>query len=234
MTPPAGERGHRIVGRPGAARRPGSGHPVWIGFLAALLVVELCLGLADRDLIGSLRWRPLAYQNGAFWTGLLAGWTPNFALQPVTMFLSYAFLHVGAGHLLGNAAALIWLGQTLGGRTGPARFAALILAVVLGGALGYALLAREPTPMVGASGAVMGLVGIWIVWEARDMAAAGFSRRRIATGAAVRTAIVLLANAGSFVALGGVLAWEAHLGGFVCGIGAGILLSARRRTSPPA
>ena len=208
--------------------RRSSAHPVWIAILVLLVLIEGTFVLADHGILGSVRWRAIAYQNGAFWVGLLHGWTPNYPLQPVAMFVTYAFLHSNPGHLLGNAAALIWLGRVLGGRCGPGRFAALYLAVVIGGGAGFALLARQNAPMVGASGAVMGLVAVWIVWEARDLLAQGAPRGAVAAEIALRTALVLAANVASFVALGGILAWETHLGGFVAGIVAALLVPSRR------
>ena len=217
-----------MIAAPGRRGRGSTAHPVWIGLLLLLVAIEGGLMLADRGLVGSVRWRALAYQNGAFWVGLLFGWAPNYPAQPAAMFLTYAFLHSSLGHLLGNSVALAWLGQTLGGRCGPVRFAGLYLAVAIGGGLGFALLARQSAPMVGASGAIMGLVGIWIVWDAREMARAGIRRVRVAGEIALRTALVLGANVASFVALNGVLAWEAHLGGFVAGLLAGLLVPPRR------
>ncbi len=208
--------------RASAARRRSRGgrsaHPVWIAILIALVVIEGALILADRGLLGSVRWRAIAYQNGAFWVGLLFGWAPNYPQQPAVMFVTYAFLHANLGHLLGNAAALVWLGRTLGGRCGPGRFALIYFMVVIGGGVGFALLARQTAPMVGASGAVMGLVGVWIVWDARQMRCAGRGRTAVAVEIGLRTALILAANVASFFALDGVLAWETHLGGFVAGI----------------
>ncbi len=110
---------------------------IWI--LAALCALpELVLLGADWGLWGSARWRPMAYQYGAFWAGLLYGWRPNYAGQPVTMFASYGWLHAGPGHLLGNLGALIWLGPEILTRFGTRGFIALWAVCLLGGAAGFA------------------------------------------------------------------------------------------------
>jgi rhomboid protease GluP len=129
---------------------------------------EIVLTLADQGLLGSVRWRSLAYQNGAFWAGLLQGWRPNYAAQPVTMFLSYAVLHAGPAHL-GRQHARGWSGS--GGSccrgSGSGRFLLLYLGAAVGGAGLFGLMSTSPAPMVGASGALFGLAGAWIVQEGR-------------------------------------------------------------------
>ena len=220
-------RAPRPAPAPGGARRgpDASGDHVWIGLILATAAVETVLTLADHGLLGSPRWRPWALQNGAFWAGLLHGWQPNFAAQPATMFASYAFLHAGWEHLLGNMTALVWLGRMLGGRIGAGRFALIYALSILGGGLGFGLLSTSPSPMVGASGAIMGLVGVWIVWDRRDMAALGDPRATpVALG---RTAAVAALNLVMFLLADGLLAWETHLGGFLAGAAAATLIPPR-------
>ena len=52
-------------------------------------------------------------------------------------------------------------------RVGALGFSALWGACLLGGATGFALLTSSPAPMVGASGALFGLAGAWLVGEIR-------------------------------------------------------------------
>ncbi|MGR3371518.1 MAG: rhomboid family intramembrane serine protease [Pseudooceanicola nanhaiensis] len=204
--------------------RPSTGHAVWIGILLLLCAIEGTLLLADLGLLGSLRWRSLAYQHGAFWSGLLRGWAPNFSLQPFTMFASYSFLHADWQHLAGNVLTLSWLGQGLGGRCGKRKFAELYALSALGGAVGFGLMSASPSPMVGASGAIMGLIGVWIVWDARDMARNGWRTRRIVIAVAARCGLLFLLNLLMFVVLHGLLAWQTHLGGFLAGAAAAMVL----------
>ncbi|MGH1424022.1 MAG: rhomboid family intramembrane serine protease [Pseudooceanicola sp.] len=206
-------------------RSPRTAHTVWIGLIGVLCAVEAVLILSDMGLIGSARWRPLAYQYGAFWSGLLHGWAPNFAMQPISMFASYAFLHADWQHLVGNTVTLAWLGQTLGDRCGPWRFVQIYAISALGGAVGFGLLALSPSPMVGASGAVMGLIGVWVIWDAMDMQAEGEPRRRVLGTAMWRVGVILIVNLVMIVVLNGVLAWQTHLGGFLAGIAAGFAFS---------
>lgn len=187
----------------------------------ALAVAILCIGIeaalwgADRGLWGSAYWRPWAYQHGAFWAGLLGDWRPNYPGQPAAMFFSYAFLHGGPGHLLGNMAALWVLMGLLGPRLDTVRLALVWLAASLGGGAAYGLLASGPQPMVGASGALFGLAGAWMVWDAAALARAGRSRWPI-----LRSLMVIVAvHPVLWIVLAAPLAWQTHLGGFLAGAG---------------
>jgi rhomboid protease GluP len=186
---------------------------VWL--LAALITLpELVLLGADWGLWGTARWRPLAYTQGAFWAGLLYGWTPNFALQPVTMFVSYAWLHAGALHLAGNLMALLWLGPQVVARRGNAGLIGLWLLAMLAGGAAFGLLTSSPAPMVGASGALFGLAADWLMAEVREAP-------RLATQAlraAGLIALLFALNALVWALQGGQLAWETHLGGFLAGL----------------
>ena len=191
--------------------------------IALCTIVELVLVAADLGLLGTPAWRANAYSNGAFWVGLLGNWRPNYAAQPVVMFLSYAFLHAGWKHLLGNMLVLWLIGRGVCGRAGQGGFVLIYLAGIIGGGAGFAILGTSPRPMVGASGALFGLVGAVLAWEAIE-------RRRL--GRALwpvwrDVAGLALLNLAFWIALDGVLAWETHLGGFVAGAAAGAAV--RRR-----
>jgi membrane associated rhomboid family serine protease len=140
------------------------------------------------------------------------------------MFVSYAFLHAGLWHLVSNLVALFVVGPSLARRVGPRGFLAIWFASVVGGGLGFGLLSSSPDPMVGASGALFGLVG---AWHWRDW------RQRRARGLPVRPllqAIVGLAvlNLAMWVLLSGLLAWETHLGGYLAGAAAAAAIAAWR------
>lgn len=189
--------------------------------LLAILLPELLLSCADLLILGSPGWRPLAYQYGGFWAGLLHGWRPNFTLQPATMFATYAFLHTGPTHALGNALALLGLGRILEDRGGSRLLWPILGVSALSGAAAFGLLSRSPAPMVGTSGAIFGLAGALVVWWAREPPAAGRRLGRFFAGIAG----LALMNAASWWAMGGQLAWEAHLGG----MSGGMALAAIRR-----
>jgi len=204
-------------------RLPGRPAPVLVALVAVSALPELVLQAADLGLVGTPRWRLLAYQYGAFWAGLLHNWRPNFALQPWTMFLTYAVLHAGIGHLAGNMLTLVLLGQPLAARLGPWRFLCVYAGGTLGGAAAFGLMTASPQPMVGASGALFGLAGAFIARDWRQRRRQG---RPAGPVLAVLAGLVLL-NLLIWLALGGMLAWETHLGGFLAGAGIAVALGGR-------
>ena len=203
-----------------------------------LLIVLTCLpeiglSLADHGLIGTVRWRLLAYQYGAFWAGLLQGWQPNYAAQPVLMFVSHALLHTGPVHLIGNMLGLAWLGARITARWGQAGLLWVYGVALLGGAAGFGLLSQNPAPMIGASGAVFGLAAAWILagWRDRQQGGQpGWAALRPALGL---TLVLALFNGVIWVLENGQLAWETHLGGFLAGACAAAVLERWHRPARP-
>ena len=184
-----------------------------LGIGLVCIAVEAALSGADAGLWGERYWRARVYENGAFWAGLLFDWRPNYAAQPGAMFLSYGFLHGGPWHLLGNMAALALLLRNLGPRLDAARLLALWAGASVGGGLAFAALGPVPVPMVGASGALFGLAGAWLVWDAAALKAAGLSRRPVWRA----LLILVLLHPVLWLAQAGMLAWQTHLGGFLAG-----------------
>ncbi len=90
-----------------------------------------------------------------------AGLTPAEA-KPLT-FLTSQFLHGGWGHLLGNMAFLFLFGFTLETALGGWRYLSMYLvAGVAANALHLGLNPSSMAPLVGASGAISGLMGMYL------------------------------------------------------------------------
>lgn len=190
--------------------RPG---PVLIVLISLNVLIEFTLQAADHGLLGSPLWRGAAYHNAAFWAGLLDNWRPNYQLQPAVMFLSYAFLHGGFWHLFGNVLVLVFLGIFVRQRAGQGGLLTIYLVSGITGGAGFALLGESYQPMVGASGALFGLAGALKTWEWKDRLRLGLS-----TWPVWRDVIGLaLLNLLLWYIMDGLLAWEAHLGGFIGG-----------------
>lgn len=210
--------------------------PLWL-LMALTCVPEIVFLMADYGIWGSTRWRSLAYQNGAFWPGLLRNWSPNYPAQPLTMFISYAGLHAGPAHLIGNMIALGWLGQILHPVLGVWRFLALYIGTAIGGAGLFGIMSTSPSPMVGASGALFGLAGAWMVQEwrhdLRPMADGGRGVRATWIWLGQIFAILLAVNVMSWFLQDGHLAWQTHLGGWLVGIIIAMILGPRA-VNPPA
>lgn len=172
---------------------------------------ELVFFAAEQGWIPAGPWRNLMLQHAAFWTGLLHNWRPNYALQPWVMFVSYGFLHADLWHLIGNMLVLAILGRMVLLRVGALGFGLIYFGALLAGAVGFALLSNSSQPMVGASGALFGLIGAWQLWQWQELA--GESRWPV-----VRLMLWLVAlNVAMGLIQPGGVAWETHLGGYVGG-----------------
>jgi membrane associated rhomboid family serine protease len=114
----------------------------------------------------------------------------------------------GAGFLdiLFNMWALIFVGPSLEGLLGRARFLAVYLLSAAGGAVMYYFLAPQNYPAAGASGAIFGLFGAWFVVS---------KRLRLDTRGIVMLIAINLAL--SFF-LHSVIAWQDHIGGLLTGV----------------
>lgn len=194
-----------------------------LGLVALIVVIEILLSLADAGLIADQTLRGRVFLAGAFWPSLLGGDTPVFAAQPVTMFVSHAMLHGSMLHMAMNMTILLALGRFVGDRYGTAVILPLFLVSAVVGAAVFGLLAAGANPMVGASGAVFGFLGVWTAWDWRRHRAHGVSVSPVVR----RVGVLVLINVGLFFGLQGMLAWEAHLGGFLVGLVVGAWLEGR-------
>jgi len=195
--------------RPGADRHA----PVVLFIVALCALPEVALTLVETPLFSLTGLRRTAILHGAFWPGLLGDWAPIYPGQRVAMFFTYAFLHGGFLHLLFNMLMVMHLGRDAVARLGQRGFLLLYLLSAAGGAAAFALLSASPGPMVGASGAVFGLFGATQFWD--------FQRRRAAHAPLgpfwQMMAGLVLMNVVLWLMVGGLLAWQAHLGGYVAG-----------------
>ena len=96
--------------------------PAVVWLVALTCAPEIVLTLGETGLLGFEQLRGMFMMYGAFWDGLLRGWDPVFAGQSVTMFFTYAALHGGFLHLLGNMVAVLALGGIVVARVGARGF----------------------------------------------------------------------------------------------------------------
>lgn len=197
----------------GSTGSPIKGYLVVWTIVAICVLIEIVLLLSDFGLFGGARLRSQTYEYAGFWPGLLGTWEPNYPLQPATMFLTYGFLHGGFMHLLVNMITLWTIGCLVVDRVGQRRFVLLYGATVVGGGLGYAILAQGLTPMVGASGAIFGIIGGLLSWSYVDL----FAMKERLWPVARAILLLIALNLVLWWAMNGHLAWETHLGGFVFG-----------------
>ncbi len=187
--------------------------PILLWIVATCALFEIVFTLAESPFLGFPALRRTAIMYGAFWPGLLGEWQPLFVGQKLTMFVTYAFLHAGFMHMLFNMLLLVHLGRESVSRLGQAGFALVCLLCAIGGAGAFGLLNSGDAPMLGASGAVFGLFGTTIYWDIQRRRAI-----RASLDQPIRLIIGLVVmNVLLWFLVSGMLAWEAHLGGFVTG-----------------
>ena len=186
-------------------------------------MIEVALSLADAGWLADPSLRRRVFVAGAFWASLLHGDTPLYAAQPVTMFVSHAFLHGSLLHMAMNMTILLALGRFTADRYGPGAVLPVFLLTAIAGGAMFGLLTSDRLPMVGASGAVFAFLGVWIVWDWRRHRAAGVSPRPVLR----RVVVLVVLNVVLWLALSGGLAWEAHLGGFLAGLACGAWFEGR-------
>jgi Uncharacterized membrane protein (homolog of Drosophila rhomboid) len=177
-------------------------NPLW--FLIALNIIIFIVTLVRPEEIYSF-------------LGLSAA---NFLHQPWTI-VTNLFVHGGFGHLICNMISLYFLGRFVIQLVGAERF---LIVYFLGGIVGNILFILLASPFyigIGASGAIFALGGMLV------MIAPGLRVFMIPIPIPVplwvAMAIFLLI---SF--LGSGIAWQAHLGGLLLGLGAGYYFKRKR------
>ncbi|MFQ5565702.1 MAG: rhomboid family intramembrane serine protease [Paracoccaceae bacterium] len=190
-------------------------HPVlWI-MIAVMIGFEAMFAAADAGLAPASLGRFPVYLNLAFFDLVFEYARAGNGVEPqlVWSLLTHAFLHGGWLHLALNGAAFLGLGHALVQTIGIGRFLVVFVVTAVAGALAFGLIAETNGPVVGASGAIFGFLAVITAWQERALRIAGRSRAMIWK----RIAGLVLLNVALALGLGGLLAWEAHLGGWVAG-----------------
>lgn len=209
---------------------------VVVALVAAFVVIQvgrqLLDGSSDNELVHLLAFNPARYAGppidlpGAAWAGT-AG------------FFTHAFLHGGWEHLIVNSAWLLAVGSPVARRMPAVWFLAFFGLCAAGGAMLFmALNAGANVSLVGASGAISGLMAavFRLMYAAQDQRGRHLLRERpreaprLRVGSMLTRRAPLLAIVGwvvvnvvaglAMTAFGGgmAIAWEAHLGGFFVGL----------------
>ena len=183
--------------------------------------LQLYPAALSHELLGSLR----AYDLFIY----AHGYKP--AAPQLSDLLSAMFLHGGLLHLAGNMLFLWIYGDNVEHRAGRLSFAVLYVLCGAGSTLAFAALAgNSMTPLVGASGAISGVLGMYFVLFPRNqikllIALFPFLMQVVLVPARVvlvmyvllDNLLPLLSGSASSVAYG------AHLGGFFAGLVAAVI-----------
>ena len=183
-------------------RLKSSSHPVTTSIIVVTMAIYL-LQFILGDGFTSLLWYAGVYS-----------YPGNF--EPWRM-LTSVLVHGSIFHVLLNMYTLWIFGQILEGMLGRGRFLALYVLSGLAGSLGVLFLSDPRIPVIGASGAIFGLMGAFLVIQ-----------RRLGGNA---TQLLILVGINLVIGFlpGLNVAWQAHVGGLIAGAVIGLIFVQTRR-----
>lgn len=220
--------------------------PIWLILLLALAHAGRVFSppdISERFLI-NYAFIPARYSHEFL---VSHGLNPGSLLERLVPFVSYIFIHADWTHLAINSVWLLAFGAIVARRFGPLRFVGFFLLCGIAGAATHLVFNWESVaPVIGASAAVSGLMAAGF----RMMSAipgfqpvghiAGYGppplaplfSRRILLWSAVWAGVNIVAGMSGLGAGEGVrlIAWQAHLGGYVAGL---VLVGLFDRLAPP-
>ena len=143
--------------------------------------------------------------------GTNARFVDRYAMWPAAVHLeneyyrafTAMFLHANFTHIFFNMIALLIVGPALEVLLGKARFLVLYLLAGLGGSVFSYILSQPNVAGIGASGAIMGVLGAYVVVGLR---------RRLPVAPVVGLLVLNF-----IIGFTSNIDWRAHLGGFVTG-----------------
>ena len=206
---------------------------VWLlGLMIVVFLIQLVLPAVPQNQLD----RALGFVPDRFTEGLSQG-------QPIIPLLfplvSHAFVHGGPAHLIFNGLWMMIFGAGVARRmatdspqTSDRLWNTLWFVVffclcgVAGALVFYVMNPSLPFPLVGASGAISGLMGGAMRFVMRRLAPWGVVHGGLAPitsrPVAVVTALYIGTNLMTALGLDGSagmnIAWEAHIGGYLCGL----------------
>lgn len=225
-----------------------------IGAFAAVHIVREFLLTEEQDVefLVLFAFIPARYET----TLLAGGSVPGGLGADLWTLVSYSFIHADLTHILINSVWLLPFGSAVARRFGAARFFAFFALTSAAGALAH--FATHPgslVPVIGASAAISGCMAAAMRFVFQAGGPLGLFRRTdrgaylvpaLSLGQALRDprvvaflvvwfALNLLFGLGSLSLAGGqqVVAWEAHIGGFLAGLLAFPIFDPAPRQSKP-
>jgi membrane associated rhomboid family serine protease len=168
---------------------------------------------------------------------------PEAFPPPAVTVLTSMFLHGGLFHVGGNMLYLWIFGDNVEDALGPGRFFVFYLLAGVAGAVAQTVVDPDSrVPMVGASGAISGVLGAYLVLfpyaRILTLVTFGFFIRFVYVPAVLvlgfwivvqfLNGVLTFAATTAAGRAGGGVAWFAHLGGFAAGVALLFVLRTRR------
>lgn len=177
--------------------------PPWVTFTLIALNVAVYAYTASQSVDGLTR-ATGGPQSGLFDSWQLQPWAVHHWHRYYEL-LTSAFLHINLLHIGSNMLALFFVGPPLERLLGPLRFSALYLLSALGGSAAVYAFGDQYQPVVGASGAIFGLFGAFLIFGRRvgaDM--------QMVIGTIVLNFVLTFSISG--------ISKLGHIGGFITGV----------------
>ncbi|RWN24139.1 rhomboid family intramembrane serine protease [Mesorhizobium sp.] len=159
---------------------------------------------------------------------------PQFVVIPESLsYVTYSFLHADIFHLGGNMLFLWVFGDNVEDALGHVRFLAFYLLCAIAGAFFQGLIAWDSqVPLIGASGAIAGVVAAYLILYPRvKVWVLAFARIPLRIPAFIPLILWILFQIVMFAAGGeDQVSWACHVGGIIAG--AVLVLILRNRAVP--
>ncbi len=166
--------------------------------------------------------------NGLIWLGQISPlgylFTNQFFFAPIFApfepwrMLTSGFVHDWSGpwHILLNSYAIWIFGRQLEPMLGALRFLVIYLTSIIGGSVAVLWLSDPAVPVVGASGALFGLMGAYFI----------ILRSLGGNPSQIFALIAINFSMGFFVS---GISWEGHLGGLITGLLVALVYASNRK-----
>jgi membrane associated rhomboid family serine protease len=170
----------------------------------ALLTLNVLIWLGQISPLGYL------FTNQFFFAPIFAPFEP-------WRMLTAGFVHDWNGpfHILLNSYAIWIFGRQLEPMLGPLRFLLLYLTSIVGGSVAVLWLSEPGIPVVGASGALFGLMGAYFIVQ------------RSLGGNPTQIFVLIAINFSMGFFVSGI-SWQGHLGGLVTGLAMALVWAKNR------
>ena len=204
---------------------PTSGRPIVTYFLISLCILVFLIQLSSQ----SYRTGQLFYSYGLIPSVLMGHDQLPMDLYAVPAFatiFSSMFMHGGFMHLIGNMLYMWIFADNIEDNLGPKKFIVFYLLSGIGAAMAQVLVdPSSQVPMVGASGAIGGVLGAYIINYPKAKVLVLIPLGFFLFSQKIRALYVLgfwfilqFINSSMMSSQGGGVAYAAHIGGFISGM----------------
>jgi membrane associated rhomboid family serine protease len=191
---------------------------VTIGLIAANAIVFLITGLGSQQFAGAAVYG-LGYVPSVVFDTIELPPELIFVPEDLT-YLTYAFMHADIFHLGGNMLFLWVFGDNVEDALGHLRFLIFYLLCAIAGAAFHGVVAPDSqVPLIGASGAIAGVVAAYLMLHPRvKIWILAFGRIPLRIPAYITLVLWILFQFVMFAAGGeDQISWACHIGGIIAG-----------------